>query len=99
VSGVQDTQCGFKLFSRAAARHLFSALHVERWAFDVELLFLAQAAGIPLAEEPIGWQEVPGSHLHPVWSSLQIARDVLLIRGNYLLGRWRAPPLPPLPLA
>jgi dolichyl-phosphate beta-glucosyltransferase len=36
---VRDTQCGFKLFRRGAARALFGALHIERWAFDVELLW------------------------------------------------------------
>lgn len=41
VSSFQDTQCGFKLFSRSAARALFSSLHIHRWAFDVELLVLA----------------------------------------------------------
>lgn len=39
--GVRDTQCGFKLFTRRTARILFSTLHIERWAFDVELLFVA----------------------------------------------------------
>ena len=38
--GVMDTQCGFKLFSRDAARHLLPAQHLEKWAFDVELLYL-----------------------------------------------------------
>ena len=40
VHGVRDTQCGFKLLSRAAARHALGSLHLERWAFDVELLFV-----------------------------------------------------------
>ena len=37
VRGIRDTQCGFKLLSRDAARLAFGALHIERWAFDVEL--------------------------------------------------------------
>lgn len=46
--GIRDTQCGFKLFTRAAARDLFSVLHIERWAFDVELVYLAARRGIPM---------------------------------------------------
>ncbi len=41
VRGIRDTQCGFKLFARASAAALFPAQHVERWAFDVELLLVA----------------------------------------------------------
>jgi dolichyl-phosphate beta-glucosyltransferase len=40
VSGRQDTQCGFKLFTRLAAQKLFVPQHLERWAFDLELIFL-----------------------------------------------------------
>ena len=45
VRTIKDTQCGFKLFSRTEALTLFSILHVERWAFDVELLYLAENLG------------------------------------------------------
>ena len=50
TSRVRDTQCGFKLFTRAAARFLFSNLHLERWAFDIELIYLAEVFQIPIAE-------------------------------------------------
>lgn len=43
VRNVRDTQCGFKLFDRAAARVVFPPMHIERWAFDVELLYIAAA--------------------------------------------------------
>jgi dolichyl-phosphate beta-glucosyltransferase len=46
---VEDTQCGFKLFTRAAAARIFPVQHIERWAFDVELLFLAAGStSIPI---------------------------------------------------
>jgi glycosyltransferase involved in cell wall biosynthesis len=41
VRNVRDTQCGFKLLDRTAARLVFTPMHIERWAFDVELLFIA----------------------------------------------------------
>ena len=44
VQGVQDTQCGFKLFTRKAAKVTFTRLHIKRWAFDVEVLFIAQVS-------------------------------------------------------
>lgn len=42
VSLTQDTQCGFKVFTRAAAQEIFIPQHLERFAFDVELLLLAR---------------------------------------------------------
>jgi dolichyl-phosphate beta-glucosyltransferase len=57
-SGIKDTQCGFKLFSRAAARQLFPVQHIERWAFDVELVYLAARKRIPMV---VGWGGADGS--------------------------------------
>jgi dolichyl-phosphate beta-glucosyltransferase len=45
---IQDTQCGFKLFTRKAAALLFPVQHIDRWAFDVELVFLAARFKIPM---------------------------------------------------
>nr|CCI55455.1 PH01B001E05.11 [Phyllostachys edulis] len=37
--GIRDTQCGFKMFTRAAARKLFTKIRLKRWCFDVELVY------------------------------------------------------------
>lgn len=42
VKNILDTQCGFKMFTKESAKNLFSSMHLNRWAFDVELLYLAQ---------------------------------------------------------
>lgn len=47
---VQDTQCGFKLFTREAARILFSENHMRGWSFDIELIYIAEVLGIPMKE-------------------------------------------------
>ncbi|XP_073439352.1 dolichyl-phosphate beta-glucosyltransferase isoform X2 [Dendrobates tinctorius] len=89
VRGVKDTQCGFKLFTREAAARTFTALHVDRWAFDVELLYIAQCLKIPIAEIAVNWTEIEGSKLVPFWSWLQMGRDLLFIRLRYLTGAWK----------
>nr|XP_055100972.1 dolichyl-phosphate beta-glucosyltransferase isoform X2 [Symphalangus syndactylus] len=89
VKGIRDTQCGFKLFTREAASRTFSSLHVERWAFDVELLYIAQFFKIPIAEIAVNWTEIEGSKLVPFWSWLQMGKDLLFIRLRYLTGAWR----------
>jgi len=88
VGHIRDTQCGFKLFSRAAARALFPRQRLSTWIFDVELLLLAKTLQIPVAEVPVTWHEVAGSKLSVVRDSLQMLRDLLILRANQLLGRW-----------
>ncbi|XP_028839145.1 dolichyl-phosphate beta-glucosyltransferase [Denticeps clupeoides] len=92
VKGIKDTQCGFKLFTREAALKTFSSLHVERWAFDVELLYIAQCFHIPIAEVAVNWTEIEGSKLVPFWSWLQMGRDLVFIRLRYMTGAWRLEP-------
>lgn len=89
VKGVRDTQCGFKLLTRRSSRTLFQALHVERWAFDVEMLYIAQALNIPITEIPVNWTEIEGSKIVPVWSWLQMGRDLFLIWFRYRIGAWK----------
>lgn len=44
TSRIRDTQCGFKLFSRAALPHIIPYMHAEGWIFDIEMLMLAESA-------------------------------------------------------
>lgn len=89
VRTLKDTQCGFKLLTRSAAKKLFSILHVERWAFDVELLYLVERLNIPVREIAVNWQEIEGSKLTPIWSWLQMGLDLFLIWFRYLIGAWQ----------
>jgi len=89
VRGVRDTQCGFKLFTRKAAQWLFINQQLRRWAFDVELLFLARHLNIPIVEVAVNWTEIAGSKLDPIDASLTMARDLVIIRLSYLLRIWR----------
>lgn len=63
VSGIRDTQCGFKLFRRDAAREVFSRATVDRFAFDVEALLLARRLGYPIAEVPVLWFNSPDTRV------------------------------------
>jgi len=93
VGHIRDTQCGFKLFTRRAAQQIFPAQHLTTWIFDVELLLLAKQLGIPVEEVPVEWHEVAGSKLNVVLDSLQMLRDLLVLRGNQLFGRWKVGPI------
>lgn len=89
VRTVRDTQCGFKLFTRDAARLIFSVLHVQRWAFDVELLYIAEKTGMTIREVAVNWTEIEGSKLVPFWSWLQMGIDLILIWLKYQFGIWK----------
>jgi len=65
-------------------------MHVEGWAFDIEMLLLARFTGIPMIEVPITWSEVDGSKMNLVADSIKMAIDLLVIRANYALHRWQA---------
>lgn len=88
VPGIEDTQCGFKMFEREAARDIFSRAKADRFSFDVEVLFLAKKLGYGIDEVAINWTNVPGSKVDVVWDSLAMARDLvwfrlLDLRGDY----------------
>jgi dolichyl-phosphate beta-glucosyltransferase len=63
VGPVQDTQCGFKGFTRAAAQDLFARQEVFSIVFDVELIYLARRRGYHLAVIPIRWYDKRGSRM------------------------------------
>jgi dolichyl-phosphate beta-glucosyltransferase len=84
VSGIKDTQCGFKLFTDAAAETLFSLSREDGYAFDVEVLFLAQKLGMKIAEVPVNWTEIPGSKVRVWRDGVRMLRAVQRIKR-----RWR----------
>ncbi|KAG8887850.1 dolichyl-phosphate beta-glucosyltransferase, partial [Tulasnella sp. 408] len=83
------TEAVVKLFTRSSAQQLFGSMHIHGWIFDVELLLLAQILGFPVAEVPIEWHEVDGSKMSLMRDSITMAIDVLVLRANYTLGRWK----------
>lgn len=93
VRTVRDTQCGFKMFNRAAAILLFQAYQNESWAFDVELLYLAERTKCKIGEIPINWKEIQGSKIVPVFSWIRMGWDVICLSLLYRLGIFKIPKL------
>ncbi|XP_042455804.1 dolichyl-phosphate beta-glucosyltransferase-like [Zingiber officinale] len=86
--GIRDTQCGFKMFTRAAGRRLFTNMRLKRWCFDVELVYLCKHIGIPIIEVSVNWSEIPGSKVR-LTSILHMLFELMLIRLGYGLGIWK----------
>lgn len=93
VRTVRDTQCGFKMFNKPAAKLLFENYHNESWAFDVELLYLAEQTKCTIGEIPINWTEIEGSKIVPVFSWIRMGWDVLCLATRYSLGVYEVPKL------
>ena len=95
----EDTQCGFKAFSRAAAQDIFSRVQLyganspvlqvpKVTGFDVELLFIARKRGWRIREVPVHWYYSAGSKVSSVRDSYQNVLDVLKVRLYDLQGRY-----------
>jgi dolichyl-phosphate beta-glucosyltransferase len=82
VPGFQDTQCGFKCFQRRAALDVLAYQSIDGWAFDVELLFIAQRRGYKIVEVPIDWYYRANSRISPISDAIDMFREVLKIRLN-----------------
>ncbi|CAM6083191.1 unnamed protein product [Calypogeia fissa] len=86
--GVRDTQCGFKMFTRSAARQLFLNMRLKRFSFDVELVYLCKRLRIPVLEVAVIWQEIPGSKVK-LSSIVHMAFELALIRLGYGFHIWK----------
>lgn len=96
----RDTQCGFKLFKREAARKIFGKMQIfnEKMrasgasvsaGFDLEILYLARKLSLKVAEVPVDWHHKEGTKVNPIKDSWEGLRDLLRIRLNALLGKYR----------
>jgi len=101
LSGLNDTQCGFKLFKKNVAYDLFSKLEKfhhgykqisgssVKAGFDVELLFLAAKRGYKIKEVPVNWLYVETRRVSPIKDSVEALEDLLRIRANELSGKYK----------
>lgn len=99
VRGIDDTQCGFKAFRDDVAKDVFSRMKLYGenakkindamvTGFDVEVLFIAQKAGVKIKEVPVEWRYGSETKVNPLKDSWRNFRDVALVRWNDLRGRY-----------
>ena len=92
VPRIQDTQCGFKMFTAAAADAIFPHLTVDGWAFDIEALFIARLRGFRIEEVPIEWHYRPESRVRMVRDGVGMFAEILRIRARAARGAYRPSP-------
>ncbi|HVZ12408.1 MAG TPA: glycosyltransferase [Patescibacteria group bacterium] len=95
---IVDTQCGFKLFSKAAAHEIFKKVYdmhhgyksIKRSSvasgFDIELLYIGTVLGYKIKEVPVDWLYVESRRVNPINDSINGFFDLLRIRSNIKKG-------------
>ncbi len=90
IDGIQDSQCGFKLFRGAAARDIFAHTRVKRWGFDIEALAIADQRDYKILEVPVSWYDAPNSRLRPLRDAINTFGELVFIKMNLWGGRYDA---------
>lgn len=100
LPGINDSQCGFKLFRKKAAKEIFKRLSIYgddakelkkgyMGAFDVEVLYLARKLGFKIKEVSVTWTYVQTTRLNPLSDSFNMLKDVIRVRLNDLKGVYK----------
>jgi len=100
LHGINDSQCGFKLFTKKAAKDIFGRMLIYGvntknvkgtyfGAWDVEVLYLARKLGYKIKQIPVTWVYVKSKKFNPISNSVRMALDVLKIRINDIRGKYK----------
>lgn len=102
LSEINDTQCGFKLFSKTAGKavfekvkelhHGFHAIHRSSVTagFDIELLYIAKKMGYKIKEVPVDWLYVETRRVSPFKDSVEGFTELFKIRNNIKSGKYNS---------
>jgi dolichyl-phosphate beta-glucosyltransferase len=86
LPGINDSQCGFKFFQRAAARELFRRQKIDSYMADVEILAIARRLGYLIRQVPIRWRDDADSRLDLIAGNLRNVRDIFRIGLQHRFG-------------
>lgn len=87
VRGIQDTQCGFKMFTRETAHEIFRRCKLNEFGFDIESLMIARDLGYRIDEVPIRWADQEGSKVVLMRDAPRAFRDLVKLRMAGKAGR------------
>ncbi|MFQ5474635.1 MAG: glycosyltransferase, partial [Candidatus Nanoarchaeia archaeon] len=88
IQGIKDTQCGFKLFRRDCARAVFPLTTIDRFGFDMEVIFLAHKLGYRVKETSVRWFNSGGSKVRLFPDAFMMFVDIFRIHINNLSGSY-----------
>jgi dolichyl-phosphate beta-glucosyltransferase len=80
TKGIDDTQCGFKMFTEKAAKDIFARCKLDGFSFDFESLMIARDLDYKIAEVPIRWSHQEGSKVSMWRDGPRMLRDLVKLR-------------------
>jgi dolichyl-phosphate beta-glucosyltransferase len=86
--GIVDTTCGFKGYQNTIAKKLFTKMKIDRWAFDAEVIFLAQKYGYTIDQIPVIWSNDKATKVNMWQDGMRAFFDLLQIRANDIFGKY-----------
>lgn len=86
LPGINDSQCGFKFFQRAAAKELFRRQKIDSYMADVEILAIARRLGYRIRQVPVRWRDDADSRLDLIAGNLRNVRDIFRIGLDHRFG-------------
>ena len=89
LPGIEDSQCGFKMFTESAVASIFPLVTVDGWAFDVEVLTIAREQRLRVIEVPIEWHYRKESRLSMLRDGARMLGELVRIRIRGLRGAYR----------
>lgn len=88
IKGIRDTQCGFKLFATPRAHALFEIAQEDGFAFDVEVLLIAQRRSLAITEVFVNWTEIPGTKVRLFRDGWRMLKAVRRIKKRWRSGEY-----------
>ena len=93
LPGIEDTQCGFKVFEAGAAKEVFARQTITGWGFDLEILAIARKLGYKIEMFPADdWKDPKAAGLvgdSAAKAAIQVFRDLINVRWGLITGRYR----------
>lgn len=83
LTGFRDTQCGFKAFRSSVVHEIFSRQTIFGFAFDVEILFIAQKLGYSVHDQAVEWCNDEDSKVHIVRDSMKMLKDLFVVNWTH----------------
>lgn len=88
IDGINDTQCGFKLFDTKTIKQICHLQKINGFGFDMEILVINQNMMNNVLEVPVTWCNNEDSRFRPIKHSIKTFREMMYIKLNLISGRY-----------